>query len=159
MLQWALTDELKLQSSGTLTRQKYEDFQYLFSCFPPVCVPPVNETRNFAGYDVGKAPKQLWQSSLSYQPRAVSGLWLELEWQKVGRYFTDETNTNTYNGHDLWHLRARYPLTDNITLAARLMNITDKTYSTYTSNQVGSSAIEYRPGMPRSVFVSATVNF
>lgn len=159
MLQWALTDELKLQSSGTLTRQKYENFQYLFSCFPPVCVPPVNETRNFAGFDVGKAPKQLWQSSLSYQPRAVSGLWLELEWQKVGRYFTDETNTNTYNGHDLWHLRARYPLTDNITLAARLMNITDKTYSTYTSNQVGSSAIEYRPGMPRSVFVSATVNF
>ena len=96
---------------------------------------------------------------VSQVQRNRGGLWLELEWQKVGRYFTDETNTNTYPGHDLWHLRARYQLTDNITLAARLMNINDKTYSTYTSNQVGSSAIDYRPGMPRSVFVSATVNF
>ncbi|MDP5138082.1 TonB-dependent receptor [Rheinheimera baltica] len=159
MLQLVLNEQWQWQASGSYSRQKYEDFQYLYSCFPPACVPPVSETRNFAGFDVGKAPKQLWQSSLSYQPAQLAGLWLELEWQKVGRYFTDETNTNTYPGHDLWHLRARYQLTDNISLAARLMNISDKTYSTYTSNQVGSSAIDYRPGMPRSVFVSATVNF
>ncbi|MDP2716506.1 TonB-dependent receptor [Rheinheimera sp.] len=159
MLQLALNAQWQWQTSGSYSRQKYDDFQYLYSCFPPACVPPLSETRNFAGFDVGKAPKQLWQSSLSYQPQAVSGLWLELEWQKVGRYFTDETNTNTYPGHDLWHLRARYQLTGSITLAARLMNISDKTYSTYTSNQVGSSAVEYRPGMPRSVFVSATVSF
>ncbi|MBZ9611502.1 TonB-dependent receptor [Rheinheimera maricola] len=159
MLQLALNAQWQWQTSGSYTRQKYENFQYLYSCFPPACVPPVSETRNFAGFEVGKAPKQLWQSSLSYQPQQLDGLWLELEWQKVGRYFTDETNTNTYPGHDLWHLRARYQLSDRVSFAARLMNITDKTYSTYTSNQVGSSAIEYRPGMPRSVFVSATVNF
>ncbi|GAB2918843.1 TonB-dependent receptor [Rheinheimera gaetbuli] len=158
-LQLALSDELQWQTSGTYTRQKYKNFQYLFSCFPPACVPPLSETRNFAGFDVGKAPKELWQSSLSYQPQYLDGLWLELEWQKVGRYFTDETNTNTYPGHDLWHLRARYQLNDRLSFAARLMNISDKTYSTYTSNQVGSSAVEYRPGMPRSVFVSATVSF
>lgn len=159
MLQLTLNEQWQWQLSGSYSQQTYEDFQYLYSCFPPACVPPVSETRNFAGFDVGKAPKQLWQSSLSYQPAQLADLWLELGWQKVGRYFTDETNTNIYPGHDLWHLRARYQLTDNIALAARLMNISDKTYSTYTSNQVGSSAIDYRPGMPRSVFVSATINF
>ena len=159
MLNFALSAQWRWQVSGTYTKQQYEDFQYLFSCFPPACARPISETRNFAGFEVGKAPTQLWQSSLSYQPAAFSGLSLELEWQKVGRYFTDETSTNTYPGHDLWHLRARYELTPQLSVAARLMNLGDKTYSTLTSNQVGSSAIEYRPGMPRSVFVSATYQF
>jgi outer membrane receptor protein involved in Fe transport len=159
MLNVALSAKWRWQVSGTYTEQQYEDFQYLFSCFPPACARPISETRNFAGFEVGKAPTQLWQSSLSYQPAAFAGLSLELEWQKVGRYFTDETNTNTYPGHDLWHLRARYELTPQLSLAARLMNLSDQTYSTLTSNQVGSSAIEYRPGMPRSLFVSATYQF
>jgi outer membrane receptor protein involved in Fe transport len=120
-------------------------------------MPAINETRNFAGFDVGKAPRQLWQSSLSYTP--AEHWWLEVEWQKVGRYFTDETNTNVYPGHDLVNLRIRYDVMANLQLAARLMNALDKRYSTLTSNQVGSTAIEYRPGMPRSLFVTATWSF
>lgn len=154
---WQLTEQWQWQLSGTFTRQKYNDYQYLFSCFPPACMPAINETRNFAGFDVGKAPRQLWQSSLSYAPS--ENWWLEVEWQKVGRYFTDETNTNVYPGHDLVNLRIRYDVTANLQLATRLMNALDKRYSTLTSNQVGSSAIEYRPGMPRSIFVTATWSF
>ncbi|MCH8536781.1 MAG: TonB-dependent receptor [Alkalimonas sp.] len=159
MTQWQLTEAVRWNLSGTITWQKYRDFQYLFSCFPPACLPPVSETRNFAGFDVGKAPRQLWQSSLSYQPTGTDALWLELEWQQVGRYFTDETNTNTYTGHDLFHLRLRYELSAQWQLAVRLMNLTDKNYSSYTSNQVGSTAIDYRPGMPRSVFASLSWQF
>jgi iron complex outermembrane receptor protein len=86
-------------------------------------------------------------------------LQLELEWQKVGAYFTDETNTNSYQGHQLWHLRANYQYSNGLRLYARLMNLSDNVYSTYTSNQVGSSAIEYRPGMPRSLFVGMNLSF
>lgn len=159
MASWQLSDAWQWNLSGTFTRQKYRDFQYLFSCFPPACVPAINETRNFAGFEVGKAPRQLWQSSLSYHPLSMEGLWLELEWQHLGRYYTDETNTNTYPGHDLFNLRARYQMGEHWQLAIRLMNLTDKTYSSLTSNQVGSTDIDYRPGMPRSVFVSATWQF
>lgn len=155
--QWQITTQLQWQLSGTFTRQKYNDFQYLFSCFPPACMPPISETRNFSGFDVGKAPRQLWQSSLSYAP--TEQLWLEMEWQKVGRYFTDETNTNIYPGHDLVNLRVLFDVNPNLQLSARLMNALDKRYSTFTSNQVGSSAVEYRPGMPRSLFVTASWSF
>lgn len=159
MASWHLSEAWQWSLSGTFTRQKYRDFQYLFSCFPPACVPPISETRNFAGFEVGKAPRQFWQSSLSYQPQSIGGLWLELEWQHLGRYYTDETNTNTYPGHDLFNLRARYQLGEHWQLALRLMNLTDKTYSSLTSNQVGSSDIDYRPGMPRSIFASLSWQF
>jgi len=158
-LHWHIADDWHYQGSATVTRQEYDDFQYLYSCFPPQCVPPVQETRNFSGFEVGKAPRQIWQSSLAWSPSAVPGWRTEVEWQRVGGYFTDETNTRRYPGHSLWHLRSRYELSDTITLAARLMNLTDETYSTYTSNQVGSEAIEYRPGMPRSLFASLTWSF
>ncbi|MCC5853567.1 MAG: TonB-dependent receptor, partial [Alkalimonas sp.] len=62
-------------------------------------------------------------------------------------------------GHDLFNLRARYQMGEHWQLAIRLMNLTDKTYSSLTSNQVGSTDIDYRPGMPRSVFASATWQF
>ncbi len=158
-LVWALTDEWKLDSGFTITDQKYLDFQYLYSCFPPACAAPVTETRNFSGFDVGKAPEQLANANLSYNPAYIQALQLELEWQKVGAYFTDETNTNSYQGHQLWHLRANYQYSNDLRLYARLMNLSDKVYSTYTSNQVGSSAIEYRPGMPRSLFVGMNLSF
>lgn len=158
-IEWDISNQLRYSASGTLTRQKYKDFQYLFSCFPPTCVPPVNETRNFAGFEVGKAPRHILQSSLAWEPLALPGLRTELEWQRVGGYYTDETNTNRYSGHDLWHLRASLEITASLTLSGRLMNLADENYSTYTSNQVGADAIEYRPGMPRSVFVSANWTF
>lgn len=158
-LVWALTNEWKLGSGFTVTDQKYLDFQYLYSCFPPACAGPVTETRNFSGFDVGKAPEQLANANLSYNPAYLQELQLELEWQKVGAYFTDETNTNSYQGHQLWHLRANYQYSQALRLYARLMNLSDKLYSTYTSNQVGSSAIEYRPGMPRSLFVGINLSF
>ena len=154
-----LTPELNLNSGWTWTKQQYDDFSYVFSCFPPACSRPITETRNYSGFDVGKAPKQLGQISLQYNPSWMQAVELEMQWQKIGRYFTDETNTASYPGHHLIDLRLNYQISGQWRLYGRLMNLQDRTYSSYTSNQVGNPQLEYRPGMPRTLILGSQYQF
>jgi len=144
-----LTDELQLGASFTSTDQTYEDFSYVF--FSRTCF--CNSQINFAGNDVSLAPKQLSNLRLAYTPQWLQGFRAELEWDSVGEYFTDQTNTQKYGGHDLYNLRLNYNISDGVTVYARGANLTDERYSTYTSNQVNDPDISYRPGMPRSWFL------
>ncbi|MFW7379318.1 MAG: TonB-dependent receptor [Oligoflexus sp.] len=152
-IQAPIAKDWALSTGWTWTRQEYKNFQYVFSCFPPACVPPVNETRNFSGYRVGKAPETMGSLAVQYFPSIMKGLRIELQWEHVGAYYTDETNTQTYGGHDLANLRASYQISDGLHIYGRVMNVGDRLYSVYTSNQVGSEDIEYRPGLPRSYFL------
>lgn len=157
-LQTNLTQDLNLSTSFTYTEQTYGQFEYLYSCFS--CAPPViNQILNFDGNDVGKAPNTLGNIALKYEPVAVHGLMLEIELEHIGKYYTDETNTNKYNGHDLLNLRGRYLVNTQLELYGRLKNLTDERYSTYTSNQVGSNNISYRPGLPLTLFAGLRYSF
>lgn len=144
-----LSEELQLGASLTRTDQTYEDFSYVFfnrNCF-------CNSQMNFAGNDVARAPETLTNLRLAYTPLWLPGFRAELEWDGVGEYYTDQTNTQKYDGHDLYNLRINYRVTDDLTVYARGANLTDERYSTYTSNQVNDPDISYRPGMPRSWFL------
>jgi len=157
-LQTHLTPDVSVSTSFTYTEQTYGQFEYLYNCYS--CAPPViNQILNFDGNDIGKAPKTLGNIALKYEPVAVHGLMLELELEHIGKYYTDETNTEEYNGHDLLNLRGRYLVNTQLEVYGRLQNLTDKRYSTYTSNQVGSSDIDYRPGLPLTLFAGLRYNF
>jgi len=157
-LQTHLTPDVSVSTSFTYTEQTYGQFEYLYNCYS--CAPPViNQILNFDGNDIGKAPKTLGNIALKYEPVAVHGLMLELELEHIGKYYTDETNTEEYNGHDLLNLRGRFLVNTQLELYGRLQNLTDKRYSTYTSNQVGSSDIDYRPGLPLTLFAGLRYNF
>lgn len=157
-LQTNLTQDLNLSTSFTYTEQTYGQFEYLYSCFS--CSPVIrDEILNFDGNDVGKAPNTLGNIALKYEPVAIHGLMLEIELEHIGKYYTDETNTNEYNGHDLLNLRGRYLVNNQLELYGRLQNLTDERYSTYTSNRVGSSNIEYRPGLPLTLFAGLRYSF
>ena len=84
---------------------------------------------------------------------------METEFSHLGDYYTDETNSQRYAGHDLVNLRASYQVNDQWQVYARMQNIADKRYSTYTSNRVGNTELDYRPGMPRSVFAGIKMSF
>ena len=148
-LDLALSEEWQLGTSLTRTRQTYEDFNYVF--FSRACF--CNQEINFAGKDVARAPEFLGNVRLAYTPQMLQGFRGELEWESVGDYYTDQTNTQTYEGHDLINLRLAYQYSEDISFYARGANLTDERYSTYTSNQVNDPDISYRPGMPRSWFV------
>ena len=77
----------------------------------------------------------------------------------MGEYYTDETNTQDYPGHNLFNFRTSYDVNDRVQLYGRVMNVTDKRYSTYTSNQVGDTDISYRPGLPRTFYVGLRASF
>ena len=146
-LDYQVSAEWQLGLSYTETRQKYEDFSFvLFSrgCF-------CNQQINFAGNDVKGAPERLANLRLRYTPGWVNGLDAELEWNHVGAYYTDSTNDFDYGGHDLLNLRLRYALDESRSVYARLANLTDRRYSTYTSNQVNDPDLSYRPGPGRSL--------
>ncbi|RUO27021.1 TonB-dependent receptor [Aliidiomarina minuta] len=121
------------------TRQRYRNFEYV--CGDTTC--------NFAGNDLPRAPRNMANMSLAWQPAELDSLRLEAEYNYLGSYYTDETNSARYGGHQLVNFRAQYAITPNLELILRLENVFNEAYSAYTSNQVGSSELEYRPGLAR----------
>ena len=152
----AINQTLSVNSSLSYSEQTYGDFAYLYTCF--TCETR-NQLLNFDGNDIGKAPNTLGNISLRYESLKQHSLMIEIEVEHVGEYYTDETNTSDYSGHDLVNLRSRVQVTPSIELYARIKNITDKRYSTYTSNQVGVDDISYRPGQPLTAFAGIRASF
>ncbi len=147
----AISDELSYAIAFTKTEQEYDSFSYT-CCFP-------SQNVDVSGNDVGKAPETIANVTLAYAPLAVPGLRLELEWEHLGEYYTDETNDNEYDGHDLYNLRINYDVNQQWEVYTRIQNITDELYSTYTSNQVGRDQVSYRPGLPRAVYGGVRYRF
>ena len=146
-----LTHEWLYAVAFSKTDQKYDSFSYT-CCFP-------SQNIDVSGNDIGKAPETIANVSLAYAPSAIEGLRLEIEWEHLSEYYTDETNTAEYDGHDLMNLRASYRVNSELEFYGRVQNLTDELYSTYTSNQVGDDDISYRPGAPRSVYVGVRYTF
>ncbi|WP_139309715.1 TonB-dependent receptor [Teredinibacter haidensis] len=144
---WVFSQNWQLGVSYTNTDQSYKDFSYVFFSRDCFC----NQQINFAGNQVAKAPDSLTNMRLAYTPQSVEGLRVELEWVSMGEYFTDQTNTQKYDGHNLLNLRVNYDVNDSLGFYARLANITDERYSTYTSNQVNDPDLSYRPGKPQTL--------
>ena len=150
--------DFSFSTALSVSEQTYGKFEYLYSCFS--CDPKVvNQVLNFDGNYVGKAPACLGNMALRYEPVKVYGLMVELELEHVGEYYTDETNTNQYAGHQVVNLRSNYQVNAQLQVYGRLQNLADERYSTYTSNQVGSDEIEYRPGAPLSLFAGLRFSF
>jgi len=153
-----ISRDFSYSTALSVSEQTYGKFEYLYSCFS--CDPRVvNQVLNFDGNYVGKAPASLGNIALRYEPVKVYGLMVELELEHVGEYYTDETNTNKYAGHQVVNLRSNYQVNAQLQVYGRLQNLADERYSTYTSNQVGSDEIEYRPGAPLSLFAGLRFSF
>lgn len=146
-----LTAQWSVQAAWSVSRQNYIDYTALYG-FPTTQI-------NYAGKTVGKAPKTLGNVTVQFKPVALQGLRIEAEWEHLGHYYTDETNTAQYGGHDLLNLRIHYALSPKFEIYGRVINVTDRLYSTYTSNQVGDPDTEYRPGLPRSYFLGLKAKF
>jgi len=155
-LQGTISTDFSFHSSLSYSEQTYGDFSYVYFCFS---CDPKNQEVNFNGNTVGKAPATLGNVGLRYEPISLHGFMAELELEHVGEYYVDETNTSQYSGHDLLNLRSRYSINPSFEVYGRIQNITDKRYSTYTSNQVGKDDIQYRPGQPLTLFAGIRANF
>lgn len=146
-----INDEWGFSVAWSFTNQEYDDFTALFG-FPTTQI-------NYGGNDVGKAPVTTGNVALSYKPSYLKDTRFELEWEHLGEYYTDETNTQKYGGHNLFNFRANHDLSENIQIYGRVMNITDELFSTFTNNQVGNPNVQFRPGLQRTFFAGVRAKF
>ncbi len=105
---------------------------------------------NINGNQVDTAPKRLVNSTLSW--RASDSFSAQLEWQHTDSYFLEPENTRRYPGHDVWHMRADYKVSDRLKVMARILNISDTRYAE-RADFTSFTDERYFPGQPRSFYL------
>ena len=103
------------------------------------------------------APNDLANLRLIYQPRTVNGLKTIFEIEHVGEYWLDDENTRTYEGYTIAHLKANYQVDKQLSLSAKITNLTDDVYAESASFSYGKE--KYTPGAPRQLFAGLEYSF
>ncbi|MEP1229175.1 MAG: TonB-dependent receptor [Litorimonas sp.] len=146
-----LTDWLSLSGDGTLARHTY-DFDDL-NVNADGSVDVANTITD--GDRVDTAPDTLANVRLTVTPTARFSS--EIEWRHVGSYFTDPGNTQSYDGHDIFVLRAAYDVTDNLRVFGRIDNLFDAIYADRADFAFGNE--RFSPGRPQTLFFGLTSEF
>ncbi len=105
------------------------------------------------GARLDTAPEWLWNARLLWSP--TDAIEIEGEWVHVGEYFANAANTASYDGHDLFNVRASYQLTDRFEVFGAVRNLTDERYAERADFAFGS--YRYFPGEPRGVSVGLRI--
>ncbi|MBV1908840.1 MAG: TonB-dependent receptor [Kangiellaceae bacterium] len=104
---------------------------------------------------IDTAPKHMGSFQLGW--KSELGNTLELEWVHLGKYYLNPENAAEYAGHDLLNLRVFARLTEQLSINARLLNLTDVDYAERADFGFGS--YRYFVGEPRSFFASIKYSF
>ncbi|MGN6211323.1 TonB-dependent receptor [Parafilimonas sp.] len=111
---------------------------------------------NYNGYDMSAAPNFFCNAEIAYKPNVIKGLRIDAEWQHLGKYFMDNLNTHTYNGYDVFNLRAGYAK-QHYEIWINALNIFDKYYSVLST--YSGSGYTYQLGDPRAFTVGVSYKF
>lgn len=145
-----LNDRWDLNVALSYAKHMYEDWR-------------PSATVDYSGNEMESAPRLVANTRLSYRPAALNGGRVELEWERLGEYWMDQANTNQYDGHSLFNLRANYKLSDQLEIYGRVMNLTDQRYATAASYKPAAwgrpELFEYAPGMPRTLYLGVNYSF
>ena len=137
---YALSKTLNLQFAGTHAKHTYTNNQLINGL-------------NINGNNVDTAPRNVANLDLTWQ--AFNNLALALQWHSVSSYYTDPENLHSYEGHDILSLRAKWQVTNNLEVLARIINLTDEAYAE-RADYTSFTGDRYFPGKPRNAMLSAT---
>jgi len=130
----------RLDADGTLAQHRYDSADVLQG------LPPGTDIK---GNDIDTAPRSFASVRLSWD--ASPHTRAELEWQHMGRYFLEPTESFDYPGHDLLHLRVRHEIAQGWSLTARISNLLDEDYAERADYAFGD--YRYFVGEPRELFL------
>lgn len=130
--------ELELSTAYSYAVHRYKDYR-------------PSATIDYSGKEIPQAPRHMANTRLRYSPSFLKGGSVEIEWVRLGSYWMDDKNTEKYNGHDLYNLRASYNITKQWEVYTRVINITDELYAERASKS-GSDPALFAPGQPRTFF-------
>lgn len=108
-----------------------------------------------AGLDIDTSPRFTFSSQLDWQISAERSL--ELEWVHMDSYFTDEANTNEYEGHDLVNLRYQANVGENWYYGANITNLFNTDYAERAD--LGFGAERFFIGEPISAYLNVGRRF
>lgn len=108
------------------------------------------------GSDMPEAPHTVANLRLGY---TFAPAWrAELEWVHMGAYYLDNADTHSYGGHELFNLRASALINENLTLHAKVLNLTNRAYADRAAITT-TGVDQYFPGAPLTAMAGATVRF
>lgn len=137
-----LTEKLTLSGDGTWAQHTYD--------FTEIVGSSANDITH--GNQIDTAPDTLAHLRVSYD--VSDSLDAEIEWRHVGSYFTNPGNTAKYPGHDIFVLRGRYALSDELEIFGRVDNLFDAKYADRADFAFGNE--RYFPGRPRTLFLGVS---
>ncbi len=103
--------------------------------------------------EISQAPNHLANARLIYTPAALKGFRIMGEFQKVGSYWMDDAHKNKYAGYNIGNLKSDYTYNKNLSIFAKITNITDERYAVSSRYAYGRS--DYTPGDPRQFYLGA----
>lgn len=139
-LAWRMTPHWQLAVDGTRALHRYADDSPLQELAPGASI---------KGNDIDTAPRSMASVRLLWEPR--DGTSADLEWQHMGRYYLEPTDTYSYGGHDLLHLRVQHRFTPHWALSARVQNLANERYADRADYAFGE--YRYFIGEPRSLYI------
>ena len=142
-----MTKTLQLSLSYSYAEHYYEDWVQRVG----------SDNIDFSGNEIQSAPRVIANTRLNYKPALLNGGRVELEWVHLGDYWMDQSNTDKYDGHDVYNLRMNHHMDKQLNIFARVINVTDELYATAASISRGNN--EYAPGMPRTLYAGVDYKF
>lgn len=142
-LAYDISDQLTLHAVSNYAKHTYEHSQ-------------ISGGIDIQGNEVDTAPNLWGNYRLTWQ--ASPSLRAEVEWVNMGEYFTNPENTASYEGHDIFNIRAQYEASEDWTWSFVVLNVLDDFYAeradwtTFTGDR-------YFVGQPARAFIAATWNF
>jgi len=133
-----LAPGLRAEGAWTRTEHTYEEW----SPRPGV---------DLSGNQQESAPRTMGSLLLNWAPARLSGAGVAAEWIHLGSYYTDPTNSDEYEGHDLLNLRGSAPVGARVQLFVRLNNVLDTRYAERAA-WTQARGQELAPGMPRTLY-------
>jgi len=137
--------EIGMNVSYSYAKHTYEDYR-------------VSSTVDYSGKEISSAPRQIVNTRLHYSPDILNGGRTEIEWVKLGSYWLDDANTEKYDGHDLFNIRASYNFNKSWEVYARAINVTDELYAE-SASKASTGAASYNPGMPKTFYAGLVYNW
>ena len=136
-MNWALSTDIDLQTNLTYAQHEYAFQRNVGGNNPAETIKE--------GNTIDGAPETLGSTTLTY--KASEKLNVALNWEHVGSYFMDASNSTEYDGHDIFAATLDYALSADTALALRIDNLFDEAYATRADKWFGKD--RYFPGEER----------
>ena len=108
-----------------------------------------------SGNQIDSAPELIANTRFIYSPK--EGTKIELEWENIDSYPVDERNAHFYKGHNVFNLRTKTPINENLSIGIYITNITDKNYANRADFAFGS--YRYFVGQKREFYLMLESKF